>query len=73
MWVLQYALNEYNQDGYYSTKVWANKPTLLQLAGRPLETLTEQEIIKIVNLYNGVDIDYTRLVETSPDGDIPLE
>jgi len=71
MWILQYEANEYNQQGFYSTTAWVNKPTLAELAGRPLEELDEAAVIRVVNLHQGKEIDRERLIETEPNGTIP--
>jgi len=71
MWVKQYCINDYNQEGYYSTKVWENKPSLVEIAGRPLEELNEDELIKIVGLYKGEEINIERIIKVEEDGTIP--
>ena len=71
MWVKQFSVNDYNQQGYYTTKVWVNKPTLVQLAGSPLEELDEQQLIKIVSMFKGEEVDMERIVEVNKDGTIP--
>jgi len=71
MWILQYCINEYNQEGYYSIKAWIDKPNLVQLAGRPLEGLNEDEIIRVVSLFKGEEFKDERLIQTLADGSIP--
>ena len=73
MWVRQFSVNDYNQHGYYTTKVWANKPTLVQIAGGPLEGLDEQQLVKIVSMFKGEEVDMERIVEVNKDGTIPYE
>ena len=71
MWVKQHMLNDCDTEGYYSTKVWAHKPALFQIAGKSLQELEEEEIIKAVRLYRGEEVDGERIIETNPDGSIP--
>lgn len=71
MWILQFSVNEYDQQGYYSTKVWKNKPSLVELAGKPLEQLDEVELVNLVSLFKGEEVNRERLIETKKDGTIP--
>lgn len=51
--------------------MWKQKPTLVELAGKPLETLDEQELINLVGLFKGEEVNRERLVEVLSDGTIP--
>ena len=73
MWVRQYSNDAYDQDGYYSIQAWENKPTLIQLARKPLEELNETELITVVSLYKGEVVIGERIVEVQKDGTIPFE
>lgn len=78
IYALQVAVNEYNQRGWYTEKIWCEKPTLAELAGCPLEEMSEKSIIEIVELFKGKEIeigtDFTkRLVKINTDGTVPYK
>jgi hypothetical protein len=83
MWILQYSTNEYNQQGFYSIRHWNEKPTLLDLAGKPLDEIDVEQLKDLKELYstgyvkvNKESFDIAneyRLVETEKDGTIPYE
>lgn len=57
LWVVTECVNDYNQYGEYFKSVFKTKPNLTQLSQliyeKPLEQLTEAEILYTVSLFNG--------------------
>jgi len=46
VWILQRAINEYNQDGYYYVQVFANKPTRRQLIDQGVESFQADFVLE---------------------------
>ena len=57
IWVYMHSPNEYNQEGFYATHYWLEKPTLQEfckfLYKTKIEDLGTDDILELVSIYKG--------------------